>query len=339
MRDKARILFLFGCSLSSALLLFALIFSYMERKNHIKASDFDPEIRKAGVLIRAICPHFSLFAMKLINRFMLLFFPKSFRSKGLLVKTIFLERDDGSMLRMLEVKRKAQESKKGLLYLHGGGYAFGSPVQDRKKIKRLVLECDSVVYAPFYTLSVQKPFPAAIDDCYLALKYVSSHGYEKLSVCGVSAGGGLAASLSQMAKDRGEIKLALLMLLYPMLDDRFTPTSRANDAPIWNTKSNINAWKLYLGDYYQKEEIPPYAAPGRRDDLSLLPETICYIGSLDPFLFETECYMRRLEECAVKVHYKVYTGAFHAFDMFRGSKLAQEALSFMYESYNEITGN
>lgn len=89
---------------------------------------------------------------------------------------------------------------------------------------------------------------------------------DKIFVGGNSAGGGMTAALTLYARDKGEVNIAFQMPLYPMLDDRPTKTSKNNDAPVWNTKSNIAAWKLYLGDDYGTDRVSKYAAPARETD-------------------------------------------------------------------------
>lgn len=192
----------------------------------------------------------------------------------------------------------------GLLWIHGGGYAMGIPEQDHGFVRSFVGATGCVMVVPDYKKSLYAPFPAALEDCYLALLWLKENGKkygmrrDKIFVGGNSAGGGMTAALTLYARDRGEVNIAFQMPLYPMLDDRPTETSKNNDAPVWNTKSNIAAWELYLGSDYGTDRVSKYAAPARETDFSGLPPTLTFIGSIDPFLAETKSYVER---CARRV--------------------------------------
>jgi acetyl esterase/lipase len=234
----------------------------------------------------------------------------------------------------------------GILWIHGGGYAIGVPEQDEGFIQRFIDESGAVVIAPDYTLSGEKPYPAALDDCYAALLWLRDKGErygmrsDQIFIGGDSAGGGLTAAVSLLARDKGDVNIAFQMLLYPMLDDRPTATSKENYAPLWNTKSNYNAWKLYLCQRYGSSDVPAYAAPARATDYSGLPPTCSFVGSVEPFRDETETYIQNLQEAGIKVAFKLFDGCFHAFDMVCGkSKIGKEATSFLMENFKYATQN
>ncbi len=127
---------------------------------------------------------------------------------------------------------------------------------------------------------------------------------------------------------------AFQMPLYPMLDDRMTTESmRGNDAPIWNEKSNINAWKLYLGADYETDNVSKYAAPARETDYSSQPPTLTYIGTVDPFYDETVIYVENLKNAGVEVSFKTLDGCFHGFDLLSYSTPAKQAREFLVEGF------
>src|SRR5690554_3923005 len=106
------------------------------------------------------------------------------------------------------------------------------------------------------------------------------------------------------------------MPLYPMLDDRMiTPSAQNNDDPVWSSKQNKLAWQLYLGDLYGDPKIPYYAAPARAMNLKNLPPTLTYVGSVEPFKDETIDYVERLKLQGNQVHFKIFDGGYHAFDI------------------------
>lgn len=231
-----------------------------------------------------------------------------------------------------------------LVWLHGGGYAIGVPELDHAMLKRFLVTSPCVVVAPDYRLSIDAPYPAALDDGYDALLWTKAHATElgvrtdQLFVGGNSAGGGLTAALTLLARDRGEVNVAFQMPLYPMLDDRMThPSAVNNTAPVWDSKLNLWAWKLYLGDRFGGE-VPAYAAAARATDYRGLPPTATFVGDQEPFLDETVEYVRRLREAGVSVDFKVYPGCYHGFDAVAPqADVSKRALAFLMGAYKRAT--
>ena len=210
----------------------------------------------------------------------------------------------------------------GILWLHGGGYVLGSPEQDGASYTRVIEATGGVVVAPDYRLAPEAPYPAALDDCALALRWLRDNASDlgvrddQLAVAGNSAGGGLAAALTLRERDLGEVAIAFQVPLYPMLDDRCaTASALDNDAPVWDSVTNRNAWKVYLGDLSGSDQVPPYAAPARAADLSGLPPAFTYVGDLEPFRDEVVAYVERLRAAGVPVEFEVVPGAYHGFDV------------------------
>jgi acetyl esterase/lipase len=228
----------------------------------------------------------------------------------------------------------------GVLFLHGGGYAFGSPEQFAPAYRMLLETRDCVVVAPDYRKSLEAPYPAAVNDCYGALLWLRASAAElgvrddQLLVMGMSAGGGLTAAVSLMARDRGDVRIAHQFPLYPMIDHRMvTASSRDNDAPVWGSKHNRLAWDLYLGGL-AGGDVPKYASPALETDHAGLPPTTTFVGELDPFLDETEAYVEGLRAAGVTVEYRRYPGCYHGFDMMRsGARVSREANGFLCERF------
>lgn len=234
--------------------------------------------------------------------------------------------------------KKPPEETTGILWIHGGGYATG--VAEMAYFSRplaLVKKYGAVVVCVSYRLSVEAPYPAALEDCYSALLWLKDNADilgvndSRLMVGGESAGGGLTAALCMYARDRGEVNIACQMPLYPMLDDRDTDSSRNNHAPVWNTKRNHEAWKLYLKGV---NDITPYAAPARQTDYSNLPPAYTFVGDIEPFYCETLTYINNLKKAGVDASVDVYPGWFHAYDMFLPfTKKAKEAIAKFEKMY------
>lgn len=218
------------------------------------------------------------------------------------------------------VSKKEPEKTSGILWIHGGGYATGMAVMAYfSRPLALVKKYGAVVVCVNYRLSLEAPYPAALEDCHSALCWLKNHSQElgindsQIMVGGESAGGGLTAALCMYARDKGTVNIAYQMPLYPMLDDRDTDSSRDNHAPVWNTKRNHAAWKLYLKEL---AEIPPYAAPDRQADYRDLPPAYTFVGDIEPFYCETLTYIENLRAAGVEAKVDVYPRWFHAYDMF-----------------------
>lgn len=236
--------------------------------------------------------------------------------------------------------RKPKEQTPGILWIHGGGYATGmAEMVYFTRALNLVKKYGAVVVALSYRLSIEAPYPAALEDCYAALKYLKAHTEElgansnQIMVGGESAGGGLTAALCMYARDKGEVNIAYQMPLYPMIDDRDTESSGDNHAPVWNTKRNHSAWKIYLGDL-AGGDVPPYAAPARQADYRNLPPAYTFVGDIEPFYCETLEYIENLKKAGVEAKVDVYPNWFHAYDMMRPfRKVSKEAIAKFEEQY------
>ena len=201
-----------------------------------------------------------------------------------------------------------------LLWIHGGGYVIGTARQDDRLCHRYAKQVGMVVASVEYRLAPEYPYPAALEDCYSALKWLAalpSVDGTRVAIGGASAGGGLAAALAQYAHDRGGITAAAQLLAYPMLDDRVAPNKAVQrHYRGWTARSNRFGWASYLGD--ADREI---AVPARRADLSGLPPAWIGVGTLDLFCDEDLAYAARLKDAGVPCEVKVVPGAFHGFDV------------------------
>jgi len=243
--------------------------------------------------------------------------------REILVRTIRIPAAHGNIPALLLSPRTAPVEATGVLWLHGGGYAVGmKEMVHMSRAMGLVKRFGAVVLAPGYRLSLQSPYPAAMDDCYAALLYLKEHAAalgvrsDQIMVGGESAGGGLCAAVCIRARDTGEVNVAFQMPLYPMLDDRDTETSRENHGRVWNTRRNHLAWRLYLRGT-DRAQLSPYAAPARLTDFSGLPPAYSFVADEEPFYAETVRYFDRLRAAGVPAKLDVYHTNMHAFDMMR----------------------
>ncbi|HET9691184.1 MAG TPA: alpha/beta hydrolase [Acidimicrobiales bacterium] len=207
--------------------------------------------------------------------------------------------------------------------IHGGGYVLGTYEMDDLRFDHWCRNLGVVGVSVDYRLAPETPYPGPLDDCYAGLAWTFAHAAElgvdpdRIGVSGASAGGGLAAGLALLARDRGELSLAFQLLIYPMVDDRqVTVSSRLEEVPIWNPGNNAFGWRCYLGDLYGTDAVPPYAAASRATDLAGLPPAFVCVGTLDGFCDEDIVYAQRLIAADVPTELHVYPGAPHAFDAF-----------------------
>lgn len=209
-----------------------------------------------------------------------------------------------------------------LLWVHGGGYIMGSAPDYHANCAHYAIAAGVVVVSVEYRLAPEHPFPAGLEDCYAALRWVHANAdglgvdTARIAVGGDSAGGGLAAALAQYAYDRGEVSVRFQLLVYPMLDDRTLASSGepGHGVLIWNAASNRFAWRCYLGHEPGTREPEPYAVPARRTDLSGLAPAWIGTGSLDLFHDEDVEYAERLLAAGVHCELLDVEGLYHGGD-------------------------
>ncbi|WP_274645203.1 alpha/beta hydrolase [Microbacterium sp. C7(2022)] len=217
--------------------------------------------------------------------------------------------------------RALRQPAPALFWIHGGGMITGSALQDERSCVDFARTLGITVASVDYRLAPEHPAPAALEDCYAALRWLFDHASERdidptrIAIGGASAGGGLAAGVALMAHDRGEVDVAFQLLVYPMIDDR-TVLRTDHDLPevrVWTKKSNLYGWTSYVGTP-GGAEVSDYAAPARRGDLGGLPPAWIGVGSFDLFHDEDIAYAQRLRDAGVPCEVTVIQGAFHGFD-------------------------
>ncbi len=232
----------------------------------------------------------------------------------------------------LHRERGITEPRPCLISIHGGGYVIGSHLGDDGRFDRWSPALRCVGVSVGYRLAPETPFPGPLEDCYAALRWAYQNASDlgidpdRIGIIGGSAGGGLAAGLALLARDRAEIPVAFQVLSYPMLDDRLATRSGQAGAPLWGPSANQFGWRSYLSEFGSGDDVPGYAVPGRATELSGLPPAFITVGNLDGLLDEDVDYARRLIAAGVATDLHVFAGAPHAFDsMLAGTAVAQRA--------------
>jgi acetyl esterase/lipase len=206
-----------------------------------------------------------------------------------------------------------------VLNLHGGGFVIGRIEVDDNTCLDIARRVRTVVVSVGYRLAPEDPYPAGVEDCYAALQWLAANAGKlrvdaaRIAVHGISAGGGLAAAVALLARDRGGPRLAFQYLDLPELDDRRDTLSMARftDTPGWNSPNAEISWRHYLGERAGGDDVPIYAAPGRAKDLSGLPPAYVTALEYDPCRDEAVAYAENLFAAGVPVESHVFSGAYH----------------------------
>ena len=224
-----------------------------------------------------------------------------------------IPRPDGSTLELRHYVPSSPDfslSHAAILWIHGGGMFLGSARQDDATCQELSQALGVRIASVDYRLAPEHPYPEPLDDCYTALTHLVGRG-DRVVVVGASAGGGLAAGLALLARDRSGPEIAALQLRYPMLDDRISDGARAlANTSVWDSRLNLIGWEAYLGG----ASADAYAAPGRAVDLSRLPPTYLDTGELDLFLEEDTAFAERMRDAGGTIEFFVAPRAVHAFE-------------------------
>ncbi|WP_235190676.1 alpha/beta hydrolase [Amycolatopsis rifamycinica] len=224
-----------------------------------------------------------------------------------------------------------------IYHIHGGGMIVGDNRFGLAEMVNLAEPMGMAVVSVEYRLAPETPHPGPVEDCYAGLVWLSDHADEldidpeRIIIGGTSAGAGLAAGVTLLARDRTGPAILAQLLLSPMLDDRNdSPSARQmRGLGIWDSSSNETGWNALLGDGVRGgPDVSPYAAPSRAEDLSGLPSTFIDVGSAETFRDEDVAYASRMWQAGCDVELHVWPGGFHGFDVVAPQAvLSQDAIA------------
>ncbi|MDT5065844.1 MAG: hypothetical protein QOK02_1999, partial [Mycobacterium sp.] len=231
---------------------------------------------------------------------------------------------DGAELKLSWYRDTTIEPRgSAVLYLHGGGFIVPLlPAHDA--MMRAYTKATGVpMLLVDYRVAPEHPHPTPAEDCFVALRWLVDNAEEfgvdpgRIAVMGESAGGGLAAAIALLARDRGGPELAQQLLIYAMLDDRTAVPDPHLPAEylVFDYDDNVTGWGALLGSARASEDVSPYAAPARAIDLSGLPDAYIDVGVLDILRDENIDYARRLMAAGVSTELHVLPGLPHGFEM------------------------
>jgi acetyl esterase/lipase len=232
---------------------------------------------------------------------------------------------DGSAVPLLVIRPRAPAGGRGapcVYYLHGGGMIMGDNRTGIQVPLSWALELGTTIVSAQYRLAPEHPDPVPVEDCYAGRLWLHEHAAEigvdrsRVVVAGSSAGGGLAAGVTLLARDRGGPASIGQLLMSPMLDDRAhrEPGDDGAVDEVWDRVSNSTGWDALLGSRRGGPDVTPYSSPSRATDLTSLPPAFLDAGSAELFRSEVVDYAARLWRAGTQAELHVWPGAFHAFD-------------------------
>ncbi|MGI9336418.1 MAG: alpha/beta hydrolase [Gammaproteobacteria bacterium] len=224
-----------------------------------------------------------------------------------------------------------------VLYFHGGGFVVGDLDSYSASARRICVASGAIVAMPDYRLAPEARFPAGVNDCLAATRWIAANAQtfggdpSRLAISGDSAGGCLVAVVSQICRDEGGPELAYQAMLYPMMDwfPNLPSIEAFGNFDLVLTNKRLR-WmeSMYLDDSADRDD--PRVAPVRATDFSNLPPAALVTTGFDPVLDEGLLYGEKLREAGVPVAHRHYPTQLHGFT-FLGKYLpeAQDALDFI----------
>ncbi|MEY7850418.1 alpha/beta hydrolase fold domain-containing protein [Natrarchaeobius sp. A-rgal3] len=225
-----------------------------------------------------------------------------------------------------------------LVYFHGGGWVLGGLDSPEGTLRHLANHVPCVVVSVGYRLAPEHPFPAGVEDCYAATKYVASNPEmfgvdpDRIAVGGRSAGGNLATAVALLARERGGPALVHQVLDVPITDRSFDTDSYSENATGYLlTREKMGwFWRWYLQT--DIHDTNPYAAPLRAESLDGLPSATVITAGFDPLRDEGIAYANRLADEGVGVRLHNYPDMIHGFT----GEAYGAGLSRSFEALDEI---
>jgi acetyl esterase/lipase len=228
---------------------------------------------------------------------------------------------DGAEIQMRWYTKAGGALGPAAVFFHGGGYMFGHIDHFDGPVARYVAASGVPMLSVEYRRAPEHPFPTPVEDGYAALLWLHEHADElgvdvgRIAVMGDSAGGGMAAGVSILARERGGPAIARQLLLMPLLDDRtHGPDDHIGALAIWSYDDGATAWPALLGEAAGGPDVPVAAAPARLEDAAGLPPAYVEIAQIDILRDEGVAYATTLSRGGVEVELHLHPGVPHEFD-------------------------
>lgn len=225
-----------------------------------------------------------------------------------------------------------------ILYIHGAGWVFGNAHTHDRLVRELAVGARAAVVFPEYDLSPEARYPVAIEQNYAVARWIVAEGAGKgldaawIAVAGDSVGGNMAAALTLMAKERGDVPLVAQVLFYPVTDAAFDTDSYQQFAEGYFLRRDGMRWfwDQYTTDETERAQITASPLRATPEQLAGLPPALVITGEADVLRDEGEAYANKLRAAGVPVTAVRYQGIIHDFVMLnalRGTNAAEAAIA------------
>lgn len=248
-------------------------------------------------------------------------------AKGVSIDKLTVKSYDGADIDVFRISPETPtlpgKATAAYIHAHGGGFISGTAEMFSKAVALTV----AMTQVPFFSIEYRKapehPHPTPAEDIYAALAWLQENAATfnidpaRIGITGESAGGGLAAAVVIMARDRKlSPPLAKQVLIYPMLDDRnLEPIDGLNHLAFWNAADNVTGWTALLGDQVAGEEgVSAYASPARVAAVQGLPPLYIDVGELDILKAEVMEYALRFAKAGISTECHLYPGLPHGWE-------------------------
>ena len=235
--------------------------------------------------------------------------------------------------RLYVPRRAASSTSPGILYLHGGGFVIGSPDTHDRLTRELAEGSGARVLSLHYALAPEHPYPAALDDCVEAARWLSAHAGDlgidpaRLAIGGDSAGANLsAATLLRLREEHTPVAFRAVLLLYGWFTEEETPSMRAWGDRDFILSRPVMDWffEQYAAGVADRND--QYLTP-MLGDLRGFPPAVVVVGTLDPLLDDSRLFAAALEKAGVPTTLHVYEDGPHAFMQFSMLDMCGDAIA------------
>lgn len=250
------------------------------------------------------------------------------------IKTFNLTTKDDVEIELRWYTKKGSNPGSAVVYAHGGGMVCGNLDMYDPTVSHYVSLSGVPFLAVEYRLAPENSGTGLVEDTYAAITWLIEHASElgiesnRIAVMGDSAGGGIAAGVAILARDR-ETPLLKQILIYPMLDDRnLEPDMYIVPFASWTYDNNYTGWKALLGEDLAGDNVSSIAAPARNTNFEGLAPAYIEVGELDIFRDEDVDYAKKLWQSGISVELHVHPGVQHAFEQVaRSAQVTQRSMA------------
>ncbi len=233
----------------------------------------------------------------------------------------------------------------GILYIHGGGWVLGNSATHDRLVRELAVGARAAVLFVEYDRSPEAHYPVAVEQAYAAAKWINLHGPAeaidptRLAIAGDSVGGNMAAAVTILAKQRGDVTFVHQSLYYPVTDAAQDTASYREfaDGPFLTAKAMAWYWDAYAPDLSVRSEITVSPLRAGLTDLEGLPAAFVIVDENDVLRDEGEAYARHLTEAGVRTTSVRYNGVLHDFMMLNPLRETQAATAAIEQAVHVIS--